>query len=471
MTRMSSVASPFDPFLLTPLDDTSPEVYTSCCLIWYLKDPSRASLAIQTGIDRLVSHLPFLAGILETGEKGRKEVKPSCGELKMLPMLSVKHHHHSAPPPNSLDSSYCPLPAFIPATQQRPVLRFQANIMTDALILGTSCHHSVFDGTGLGTIFEMLATFTHSSSVAEAAAACCSPQPLTDCQKELESRMAIRNTSTPLLPDSDRKDHSAQYTTGPLIFRKVPEVITRRFVLSASRVQSLKERCTAFLDASMDDHHPTAQVSSNDVFTAFLALCVRMAQTDENGSLNRSDPSQLVMAVDLRGRIVPAIPRAYLGNMVTVIREYYTCGAKECRAPTELDDDYFFSLVAGLASNIRRRVAAINDEYTRELVSYLRVKRGQGKKVFVNVVGTTIVTSWRHLKVYMLDFGEGLGLVDRMEVLTQGSPDGSIIVMPKRPRASSEGCATDSHWEVVLSLSSPAMNTLMSNPLFCWALD
>ncbi|KAE8323227.1 hypothetical protein BDV39DRAFT_182683 [Aspergillus sergii] len=289
---MGSVASPFDPFLLTPLDDTSPEVYTSCCLIWYVKDPSRSSLAIQTGIDRLVSHLPFLAGIVETGEKGMKEVKPSCGETEMIPMLSVKHHHHLAPPPNSLDSSYCPLPAFIPATQPRPVLRFQANIMTDALILGTSCHHSVFDGTGLGTIFEMLAAFTRSSSVP--AAACCSPQPLTDCQKELESRIAIRTTTTPLpLPDSNRKDYSAEYTTGPPMFRKVPEVITRRFVFSANRVQSLKERCIAFLDASMDDHHPTAQVSSNDVFTAFLALCVRLAQTDENGSVDPSEPSQL----------------------------------------------------------------------------------------------------------------------------------------------------------------------------------
>ncbi|EAW15308.1 putative acetyltransferase [Aspergillus clavatus NRRL 1] len=431
----------FEPFPLTPLDRASPEVYTDCFMIFDLENPLDGIPTLQRGIDRLVSEFPFIAGEIDSGH-----VKCPSPAVSSIPMLLVKHHPHTTSPPGGWDKSHSPLPRFIPSTEPRPVLRFQANVMSNGIVLCLSFSHAVLDGTGAGTLLEALA-------------ACCRESPADELPTDVGTEKRSRdNLFDATLPHDRRKDHDAEYTIEPLAFEMPVDISTRRLIFSSESVRTLKDTCTALLREQGID---TVQLSSNDVFTAFLAVCISQAQ---NALKRHPKESDIVMAVNLRNKLQPAIPDSYLGNMVTVMRTEFNPRLCHC---AEIDDERK-SRIAELAFKIRTRLTSFDDEHVRSLVSYIK-DQNDWSMVNMKFSGMMSITSWRHLNVCALDFGPGLGRIG-FDVPTVGAPDGLCILMPRQAKAGSGGLH-NAPWDIYLSLDSPVMDTLMKDPFFSAVLE
>ena len=485
----------FDPYLLTPLDHIVLKVYMSYCLSFRLEDPASGLPALQAGVNRLISALPFLAGYVAEstkldGKKNVMEVQPPTVPLETIPMLQVKYYPHHTIPPNgihgsttqsetteviSLNESCSPLPFFIPPSQPKPVLRFQASIMADGIVLTMAFHHSVLDATGSAIVLEMLAQ-------------CCRTSPAdiiqlpTDHEHESHSRRLIFDATAFLHEQKDHTDvygpleSTSDHSLGPGIDIKASsasDLCIHPFVFSSERIRRIKDACNSrtFEHLHAHKHGP---ISSNNILTALLAICIDRARRSKLP--NRTDRSQLFVAVNLRGRLQPPLPENYLGNAVTVARILLTPPSLhlkqflENQSPSICDgiDDGDLHQIASLATNISAKVTSINDEFVRSFISYVR---GHQDWSFTNTkLPDVIVSSTRHLKVYSLDFGTILGQIDGFELLQPRTLDGVCIIMPDRRRTVHTDAQTPP-WDVRLTLNTTTVQYLMDDPLFCWALE
>ena len=495
---------PFKPILLTALDHTIAQVNFSQFLCFRSSDPQGCLSCLERGIDNLVSCIPFLTGeITPCGDLGLKcgllQVQPSDIPIKDIAMLSTKRYPGQFLPPNqclkssspetaireipSLDGSYYPLPTFIPDSELKPVLRFQANIMSDGILLGISFSHSVFDGTGAGKIIEMFAECCRSSSLQ-------SINLPTNCATESKLRKAFSQLA---FTHQSQHDHASDYgpidpptdsaNEKPEITRSlIPALKTCPFVFSSEKITFLRDMCNDIIPlvarmhkVSQDDSVEIGKtswsrfVSSNDVLTSLIGLCIERAR-NKAGSIS-TECTGLAMSVDLRERLQPPLPEFYLGNAVKVIRTHtrLSCddaasGVQSISCPA-LGKEQVFQL-ASIAFRIRSALESTDDSHIRSLISYLH-KQPDWSEICLKAAGT-VVSSWRHLNVYNLDFGPKIGKIDNFEI-EHGLFDGMSVILP----AVRIG---DTHhkrgpWDVRITLNPDNMDSIMMDTLFNWALS
>lgn len=138
----------FSPFSLTSLDHALLAVYIPQNLCFRTSDHQQCPSRLQAGINLLLTRLPFLSG--EVAKPGELCVQPG-NTFDEIPMLTIKHFTHVILPPvliggsnslkadhavASLDSQFFfPLPLTLPPSEPRPVMRLQANVVADGVIL------------------------------------------------------------------------------------------------------------------------------------------------------------------------------------------------------------------------------------------------------------------------------------------------------------------------------------------------
>ncbi|OJJ38027.1 hypothetical protein ASPWEDRAFT_35597 [Aspergillus wentii DTO 134E9] len=91
---------------------------------------------------------PWLAGDViystePSGPQNRGHIVAPSGPLEAVPMLHVKSFDHDDKSHTLPINSYLPLPCFIPPSQQGPVVRFQANVFPNRIIVVMSCHFCI----------------------------------------------------------------------------------------------------------------------------------------------------------------------------------------------------------------------------------------------------------------------------------------------------------------------------------------
>ncbi|GIJ83203.1 hypothetical protein Asppvi_001722 [Aspergillus pseudoviridinutans] len=309
--------------------------------------------------------------------------------------------------------------------------------MCNGIVLGLRFSHTVLDRTGAGTLLKVFALCCRGLPAAELP---------TNAEKENASRDMILHAT---LPDNRRRDHDEEYTIDPLAFEMLVDVRTRD--------SALKETCSAILHERGID---PMWVSSNDVFTAFLAVSISQAQISMNRPPKESD---IVMAVNLRNKLQPSVPGGYLENMVTVMRTGFNPRLCHCN---QVDDERK-SRIAQLALKVRARLTSCDDDHVRSLILYVK-DQNDWSTVNMKFSGMMSIASWRHLKACGLDFGSGFGSV-RFDVPTVGAPDGLCIFMPRQAKAESDSLH-DVPWDRYLSLDSAVMDALIQDPFFRSAL-
>ncbi|OJJ98283.1 hypothetical protein ASPACDRAFT_53241 [Aspergillus aculeatus ATCC 16872] len=432
---MPSVSSA-DPVALSPLDHIPAKLFLPFILYFDTPDPQTALLTLKGGIGKLVSQLPWLAGDVVShqtpdGPKGRMHIAPPQVPPSQVSML------------------------------QRPVLRFQANVFPSKLVLAMSFWHNVFDGTGAGVILEALAECCQFSTDQ-------TETPLA--QIIAATHITLRNhVSSFPAQCKTRLDHSVEL--GPPVFDPNTSteqwnamesalafvVETNRYTFDPHKVAQLKDLCVEqlqFLSATT-----ASWISSNDIITATLALCVDRVLHPERASIpiitpTTPEPADFLMAVNLRNRVHPRFPDIYVGNMIFPIHDTIDPPkpliSAEGHATTDEERD--LRRLAQLALRVRTRLSAMD-----ETVAY-------SASAVVDPPGI-IVTSWRDLNTYSLDFGTGLGYIEDFEPGLALVPGGCIFLPARMSGGGGRDRAT-ALWEVCVTLKMGDSETLLQDPLF-----
>jgi fumigaclavine B O-acetyltransferase len=361
-------------------------------------------------------------------------------------------------------------PSMPSPSRRRYVVQFAATILRDGLALAMSFSHLVFDATGAAHLLQNLAE-------------CCRGDQFKPChlpdqalrqniwamksnithETEIQRAYTIPHNAPP--PPSDTQS----------IVEKMAETTTVwRLWIPARKVRSLKVACMSLLldRVAETDDQGAKYVSSLDVLTGYLAYCL------QKGTEKGSEPTTIGIPVNLRERLNPAWPDAYMGNFVAYATVHYpppptesnVAGTKAFQAASrelglEAED---LVRVYGISREIRNTLLTFNDEYIRSFISWLSSQRN------LNQVGIQFpamnFTSWRHLNLYELDFGGPLGTADEIQPLGLIASCG--LIMPKRNQVSQMipgspllGKENDMDWEVLLYLNDEEYSRLREDGL------
>lgn len=432
-------------FELPPMDHVVAKVYTSYILHFDTKDTGASLKIIQNGVDRLTSHVPFLSGdvILSKAPEtpvNRARVVPSRLTPEQVRMLHIKHHQHDQVTGRGL----FPLPMFIPPSQEAPLLRFQANVFKDRITLVMSFHHHAFDGTGAERILEALAE-------------CCrAPDdhtelslPSTIAANEARLRNEISEWPSKCVT---RKDHSNEF--GPALYdvnitseqwaqieaTMAAAVTTKKFAFCSEKIRQVKGLCQKILGTS-------TIISSNDLVTAMLALCIDRAQNPNRDKAGRQeDDASVLMIVNMRPRVHPPIPSTYLGNLILPVRTaIYPSNPHPIECAGDQADQNVVTL-AQLATEIRTKLQSMNETDAYSMSAKIAEQDNWNDLGGKNA--SAIFTSWRHLGVFEVDFGGQLGPIKDFET-EPGLMPGGCIMLPAPPNLEDKTPAT---WNVDITM-------------------
>lgn len=445
---------------LSPLDHIPAKLFLPYILFFDTIDPKTAIHSLQKGIDKLISQLPWLAGdvILHSasgGPKNRMHIASPRSSPSEIPMLQVKQIDRDEDFRTHTVHTYLPLPTFIPASEQRPVLRFQANLFPSKIALAMSFWHSVFDGTGAGVILEAFAECCKTANDD-------SPSPIAHTIAKTHSELRKKVSAFPSKCQL-RLDHTVEL--GAPIFdpnisteqwnaiesAAASAVETKRYTFSPEKVAQVKEICTQLLPELQSF---PAWISSNDIITATLVICID--RTFHPEKLDKTGSADFLMAVDLRSRVQPPLPESYLGNLIFPVHDeiYF----KETAGQTGENADLLH--LTQLALQIRTRLASM-DETVAYSASAAVAEYDDWTKIEANPA-SIIVTSWRALKTYSLNFGPGLGYIKDFEPGLALVP-GACIFLPSRMQ---ENSGSTPPWEVRITMKKGDSQMLVQDPLF-----
>ncbi|PLB53753.1 hypothetical protein P170DRAFT_460114 [Aspergillus steynii IBT 23096] len=499
----------FEPFLLSPLDHTLPPVCPTLFLCFRLSEHQHYVSRLRRGIDIMLLRLPFLYGevvscVDEKGRAGRMKVQFPSSSIEGISMLSIRHYPDKTLPSDqsrkdehlhvqhevaNLDQSYCPLAFITSPGEPGPVVRFQANILADGVLLSMSFNHQVADATGPAIILEMLAQGCRDSSAEDA-------QILpSSCQSESRLREQLSCIAHSLhshqdwaygpLARNDTADDASTASESETVLSD-PDLKGLPFVFPPEKVVHLRDICNSLLPILQHEYqgsrnksvHPSTHwptfLSSNDVLISMILFCIERV-CFENGR-EWSDSAGLCMAINLRSHLQPPLPNHYIGNVITVRRFPYSLQRDGLSLDQHMDTNLLAELpalvgeyelfhIANIAFQVRAMINSTDDRYTRGYISYLNNQSGSYSAM--SGLSGLLVTSWRHLPVYDLDFGPGIGKIDHFES-PPGMMEGACIILPANKNVGGHG--EPASWDVRLMLKPEDMEGLVRDGLFQWAL-
>lgn len=448
----------FDPIGLTPLDHITAKVYLPYMLYFNSVDPIAAVRTLQSGINKLVAEAPWLAGdvVIHSKPETRAYIHPSRTAPHDAPMLTVKHFDRDDDFRTHPTQSYLPVPLFIPASQQRPVLRFQANVFPTKIALVMSFMHLVFDGSGGGVVLQALSECcqaaagegeAHESPVTQSLSrsAIDLRRQVSDWPSKCQTRL---DHSLELGPPAFDSDFSVEQW-GAMESALASASTTHRVTISPDKVAQLKALCTELAPQSKQ----AVDFSTNDIITAVLGISIdRVLHPDQDKQ------THIFMVADLRRRISLPLPETYPGNMI-----YPVWNPIHCEQSSNDSSSFDLLHTASLASQLRTKVlSSINsplaDSVSATVANGTDWFRLEGKPADI------VMTSWRHLKVFALSFGPGLGHIDDFESGFALIP-GACIVLPRREREVKPNVPVPLPWEVSVTLRPGDYGALVGDPL------
>lgn len=478
-------------FGLSPLDHTMPMIYMSYVLAFRTADPDGGIETLREGMTRLLSTLPFLGGeVVGTselnGHRNFYQVHLSSSVPHVDDILKVKSHLFPVsklPTPTRSGASseasdnetglsvvdFVPISPLSPWTDRRSVVQFQANQMTDGVALGMSFHHAVFDGTGAEFVLKALAECCRAFKAGSDAT------PLASEFADNEVRLRALINEMPVV--AEEQDHTSKYgTTATIPDMPASEeearmasldtsLVTSRFSFPAPKIEELRAFCNVYVQHSLG---LDLVLSANDVLNALLATSIKREPHAQPAASHGSSGSQLQMAANIRKRFRQSDFQNYLGNAVAMVRAPIHCEKPTSPTGTAVYGQDIAQLAA-VAAEIRKGVLAVDEKHVLSLLSFMQKQEDWGA-LSVKLADTSI-TSWRHLSVYSMDFGEPLGRIDGFE-MHMIPLENVCIVMPRAVRTTDRNGfsgRTDVPWEVNVTMTHAGMKRFMSDPLIVWA--
>lgn len=470
------------PYALSSLDHNPLGINVSFLLCFHAAQPEEGIRVLEDGVNQLLKTHPFLAGDVTRPTRlsqrtNTMQIEPDAPEsLLKIPMLQIRHH-----PATSIEEleskrllpgaeeqeiirQLAPLPIDMDLSlPQRPVLRFQANIMRDGVILAMTFHHAAMDGAGAARVLGLLA-----DSCRDPAA------PSVGVIPDRQLRSQIDRLATGCSPSASRADFSQHYCGlgdwAALLAENWPgflqaratELVTWRLTIPGFKVQYLKGACNALLQGQTSalaggTLTPTI-LSNNDIVSALMAMILRQA-----GQL-AGKSTELSIAVDMRPSFHAPAFNNYLGNMVLLTYTPIPAAKDQApvdgpRPPTELRQEDLEELT-GIAARIRQSLLKVDAEYIQGVLSHLH---SQTDWANIGFRGVPIpLSSFRNFEIFGLDFGETLGSQPRGFQLHLPVLGGMCFVLPKRQDRTEP-------WDLHLTLHRDDVSRIANDPLFRWA--
>ncbi|KAJ0423128.1 hypothetical protein BJY00DRAFT_310255 [Aspergillus carlsbadensis] len=485
----------FEPFPLTGLDQVNGEVFFHYSLSFEVQNEDKSLKTISKGIDHLLALVPFLTGeTVRAVANGAVELRPATASPDAeIPMFQVKRHPSrnipvrkigkiasSVPQSIPLQAEFNPLPPLHKPGQPAPVIRFQANVLQDGIVLTTGFNHLVVDAMGAAAIVSLLAE-------------CCRKPGTTAADgqilsSELRLRKQFSDLVAAIMAKSSRDVADAPAPVEPSKPTSAPspppqkKVQDECIVFSAERLDQLRDACNSilpWLNSSRPKRSPDEVVtpvsflSSNDVLTALICETIKQARGPDG------EPSPpCMMGVNARGFFNPPLPQTYMGNcgLPLYFDAQPTTPAQEDPAPP-LQDDLDSQLISTLdtpsflriaqtAHTIRSGLSNFPNAYADSLTSFVKATSsppppgGGGPNPI-------IVSSLRPLKSYEMHFGPDLGDIQTFET---GVPwvDGACVILPTCAGAPEVGRLTP--WCARISLYADTMERFKGDRTLDWVL-
>ncbi|XP_058740079.1 acyltransferase GLAUCE-like [Vicia villosa] len=219
--------------------------------------------------------------------------------------------------------------------------------------IGITTSHTSFDGLSFKTFLENLATLASNM-----------PLDVTLCH----NRQLLAARSPPRVnfphPEMIKFDNIPLRTKSSIFKSTSEELDFKVFQLNSKHINCLKEKAKS---------NNNIHVTSFNVISAHLWRCKTLS-----GTYDPNKSSTILYAVDIRSRLNPPLPKAYIGNAVL-----FAYASTKCE---ELRKCEFSKLVEMVGEGSRR----MNDEYARSIIDWGELYSG-----FPN--GEILVSSWWRL--------------------------------------------------------------------------
>ncbi|KAH8691640.1 hypothetical protein BGW36DRAFT_388709 [Talaromyces proteolyticus] len=461
----------------------SPHVYMPFFLFFSTLSITESLDSLEKGIGRLVMELPFLTGeVVKSNRLEHKanvmEVRPSdASTLRDHPILRIRYHAqcielHNVRSTvtiisrdNLSNENFIPVPLAIPPPEPCLVCRFQANVMTDGIILAITLSHRVTDGYGMSLILRYLAQCCHDPTRKDGLL------PINPSNEtRLRRQLFVINSELSEKPPWTGESFFTQ--SAPVLDE---EVVSRKIKLHSTKIKQLRDSCNFFfqnmpqgidIDNSCDwlQRSELPIFSNNDIVTALTWLCIARSRYN---SLKPNKESVLFMPVDVRTILKPTLSYSYVGCSVLGVLSEFNLGILDephMNVPSigilGLDNSDIY-LLSRLAYIIRNNLSVIDDEYARRVIS--TILKASDWDSFHLSVPDVVVSNLRYLQVYQ-DFGSVLGKPFDFDICDT-RVDGMSWILPNRLRSTS----VQHPFELRVSLRTSAMRKLQSDRLILWA--
>lgn len=448
---------------LSPLDQIITPLYIRFTLCTPSKAPTLEDQeilfrALQLGLQKTLTQIPFLGGILREDNEGKGRLHIASGPGILFRQIDLTDDTSLSYP--KLRNAHFPTNAFngdvlaplgpVPEKSNAPVMAAQANFVPDGLILTVCFHHFAVDAAAVGAVLRTWAEntrFSHDSG-AELKPVEPFPPELLDRtplfgSRGLHLKDNIKNypqyklLSDTALPSPEKSSDQSK----PLAPPTIPPIKSAILYFSASNLSSLK--ALASPTASSDSSY----ISTNDAFGALLWSSITKARGLASHHEKDANPpqSRLLFSINCRKLFDPPVPSSYLGNVIIY-------GAADqpisiLKNPSELSTT---------ASAIRRAVNKVDHQHMQGLISLINslatpADLQPNMNCFLGL--DLAMTSWRDMGISALDWGQGIGKVERLRVLATAF-DGIILVLP---------ALEDGGLEVFIGLEAEAMGRLVKD--------
>ena len=325
-----------------------------------------------------------------------------------------------------------------------PVFAAQANIVKgNRIILCICLHHSVMDGMGMAAVIRRWAERCHAISAGMSAApldeACVDKGPvITGGRHHANMHHPSYSIGHAAVPKHVQEQRSKLSGTS--------RMVGRCFQLNKEKAANTK---AAFDQVFKSQNRDGAWVSINDILCTILWHSITRARLAE-GLVSEGNQSKLGVPVNVRSKMVPPLPRNYIGNA--------TVDATAERSITALAT-WTIPELAHTALSIRQAISAVDDTYIRALIDVIDGLEDAGsiKTSRADFLGDDVtITSWLDMGLCEMDWGETLGKIEEKTPKFDGF-DGLCIVLPRR---------RDGSVKIMVGLEEKTMNRLEKDEEF-----
>jgi trichothecene 3-O-acetyltransferase len=429
---------------LSPLDNYMPRIHVSLYLVFHTPDPSAAVDALQTGVEKLGSRLPFLRGFISTPDDSRGQMaiswSPSDPPLSLRSTTSLGIR---PPSYNQLKSENAPLhhfahtfPSLIqaraaanPNSTGSPAFAASYTLLDTAVVLGIAVHHGLADGTGVSDIIRFWASCTSGNFPPE------NQIPRSDEPLLRNKLLHSGLPSSPAKALPERLPSLPEFyllsgtSTPQPVDASAPKGTAKLFSFPLSKIEDAKRVLRARIGSE------PAALTVNNILTGVIWACIVRARAARRGNMVLGNGmSKMGFAVNARGKLTGGIAeRPYLGNVnlfgvVEVSCEELERIGGQCLSTGRLEG--LVPVIEGIYKGTKR----VTGEHVAEVVAMMEEVEDV-RDVAPNWVRSNgldlSVTSWANMSVYESHFGEGVGRPVFMRVPAFES-DGLVIVLPRK---------------------------------------